>query len=385
MDVEPSNDSNVGTKRRVCLPLELIIEILSRLPVKFLLKFRCACKQWLSLISSPLFIKAHINASTKFKTYVNSFLILKLSKSFYSNTYFTCSISSLLDDTASIIIPRDLDVPIEDQGFKIIGTCNGLLSGLIYPDKTHFLYNPCIRKLNKLPDNGKKYNLLHISYGFCYDEFNDDYKLVDLSTVFPCYTYIEIYSLRANSWRRINDYKRGSFYRSGVAVGGVLYWIVGIGLSQIILLVDTVNYTSRTLALPKYEDFGSVERYFGILDFGGLGVYHEYDKIRMDIWTMKESWMKVLSVPYCVNPIRRHIQPILGLEDVNVFFRKHIQPILGLKDGEVLLYKEKYLMVYNSKKNSFINHQIGEINGRIPWLQSTLFIESLVAPNYEGG
>ncbi|KAG9149849.1 hypothetical protein Leryth_025105 [Lithospermum erythrorhizon] len=285
MEVEPSYDSNVGTKRRVCLPLELIIEILSRLPVKFLLKFRCACKQWLSLISSPLFIKAHINASTKFKTYVNYFLILKLSKSFYSNTYFTCSISSLLDDTASIIIPRDLDVPIEDQGFKIIGTCNGLLSGLIYPDKTHFLYNPCIRKLNKLPDNGKKYNLLHISYGFCYDEFNDDYKLVDLSTVFPCYTYIEIYSLRANSWRRINDYKTGSFYRSGVAVGGVLYWIVGI----------------------------------------------------------------------------------------------------GLKDGEVLLYKEKYLMVYNSKKNSFINHQIGEINGRIPWLQSTLFIESLVAPNYEGG
>ncbi|XP_059664089.1 F-box/kelch-repeat protein At3g06240-like [Cornus florida] len=45
------------------LTQHLIVEILSKLPVKALLRFKCVSKRWRSLISDPHFIKAHLNQS----------------------------------------------------------------------------------------------------------------------------------------------------------------------------------------------------------------------------------------------------------------------------------------------------------------------------------
>ncbi|XP_045822488.1 F-box/kelch-repeat protein At3g23880-like [Trifolium pratense] len=66
------NKKNISTNRRnligtltspsslPTLPFDLIIEILSRLPVKQLLQLRCVCKSWKSLISDPKFAKKHL-------------------------------------------------------------------------------------------------------------------------------------------------------------------------------------------------------------------------------------------------------------------------------------------------------------------------------------
>ena len=42
------------------LPRELIVDILSRLPVKTLCRFKCVLKPWRSLISDPDFVKTHL-------------------------------------------------------------------------------------------------------------------------------------------------------------------------------------------------------------------------------------------------------------------------------------------------------------------------------------
>ncbi|WOG92022.1 hypothetical protein DCAR_0311278 [Daucus carota subsp. sativus] len=44
---------------------DLLTEVLSRLRVKWLLRCKAVCKAWLSLISSPSFIKSHIHRVAK--------------------------------------------------------------------------------------------------------------------------------------------------------------------------------------------------------------------------------------------------------------------------------------------------------------------------------
>lgn len=43
------------------LPMELVTEVLARLPVKSLLRFRCVWKAWCCLISSPDFASLHLS------------------------------------------------------------------------------------------------------------------------------------------------------------------------------------------------------------------------------------------------------------------------------------------------------------------------------------
>lgn len=52
--------ANKRTKWVVYLPLDIIFDILSRLPVRSLMRFKCVSKDWLSLIGDPSFVDAHL-------------------------------------------------------------------------------------------------------------------------------------------------------------------------------------------------------------------------------------------------------------------------------------------------------------------------------------
>lgn len=46
------------------LPLELIVEILSWVPIKSLMGFRCVSKSWNSLVLDPTIVKLHLQRSS---------------------------------------------------------------------------------------------------------------------------------------------------------------------------------------------------------------------------------------------------------------------------------------------------------------------------------
>ncbi|XP_059293566.1 F-box/kelch-repeat protein At3g23880-like [Lycium ferocissimum] len=202
------------------LPIELIVEILSRLPVKTLLKFRCVSKSWLALIRSPEFVKTHLNVSAKNKDYTHHRLVLTETINLFSSFNIQyilrdCSISSLRNNSG--IEASDLNYPMKNQqqSVCVVGSVNGLIC-LAIKDTDLVLWNPSIRLFKNLPDSGPSvtgdYHFDSCIYGFGYDESNDDYKVVGvLWNRYKLWHPLEvkIYSLKSNSWRSMDDIPDG--------------------------------------------------------------------------------------------------------------------------------------------------------------------------------
>ncbi|KAL7166820.1 hypothetical protein ACSBR2_037484 [Camellia fascicularis] len=72
LSMDFSTDSNPNAM--LSLPEEIITDILSRLPVRLLLRFRCISMHWRALIDSSDFVKLHLNRSIETNTTL-SFII----------------------------------------------------------------------------------------------------------------------------------------------------------------------------------------------------------------------------------------------------------------------------------------------------------------------
>ncbi|XP_058214313.1 F-box/kelch-repeat protein At3g06240-like [Rhododendron vialii] len=196
------------SRRLPHLPLETIGEILSRVPVKPLLRFRCVSKSWRSLISDPKFARAHLNVASASTDYTHHRLLL--TSGFLNPRIKSCSVSSIMheqSDTTAV----DLDYPFEKPRERVWIEFNGSGNGLMYitvPDYMMYLWNPATRKSTKLPDI-KMPNILFINTcGIGYDNCTDDYKVVVFLGVdvdMFIQERVEVYTLRTHSWRRIGD------------------------------------------------------------------------------------------------------------------------------------------------------------------------------------
>lgn len=159
------------------LPEELIAAILVRVPVKYLLQFKCVSKDWYHLISSPHFIKTHLSFAAK--DYTRHISLFQFDSRRMNMKY--CSVSSLFDDD-SVIETFDLDFPMKNQpGHAYLsGSVNGLIClsdgfpGLV-------IWNPSTRQFtqvfNFVPPQTRK---CWSSCGFGYDDVHDDYKVVGI-------------------------------------------------------------------------------------------------------------------------------------------------------------------------------------------------------------
>ncbi|KAK8503640.1 hypothetical protein V6N11_030733 [Hibiscus sabdariffa] len=336
-----------------CIPVEVIVEILKRLPVKSLVRFRSVCKTWNTLISPPSFISTHLQASLSNNT---PFLLL----SHWENCkkdYFLHYDNDGFDEF------KQLQFPVfgcaSDSHSLVLGSANGLICLHFWPGDVSkfFLWNPSIRKYISL-SWPRISNDVHINFGFGFDSITNDYKLVIIG-IEKEDTWIKpfLFSLNENCWKRVNAIPPScTSYSSELSVpfvNGAVHWIgyqktnnavftnaiLGFDLSaeeffEISLPESLIGLGSMNLSTMKYGESSIAvlkrDRTNELLDLDVLWVMKEYGVVG--------SWTKVLTL---------------------TLHRKWFPNILGFrKNGEVLVQLD-----YGRMASLDLNCQQMELHG----------------------
>jgi F-box interacting protein len=304
------------------LPHELIIQILLRLPVKSLIRFKCISKSWFSLISDTHFANSHFQNA--FATHTHRVVFISTPALETRSIDFEASLG---DDSASALLNLNFMHPQSYFNHEIRGSCRGFI--FMHRSSDIYLWNPSTGSHKQIPlspmDSDLGYEDLRFLYGFGYDKSTDDYLVVslgyDISTTYlNIVPYFEFFSLRANTLDEIEciELVKYTLFRYsytndhdtddpqvGTLFNGAIHWFAfHDNLStDVIIAFDLMERKLLEMRLP--DDF---EHEPPQLDMWVFGEFLSlctmgYDDDIVQIWVMKEykmhsSWTKthVLSI-----------------------------------------------------------------------------------------
>ncbi|CAI9098618.1 OLC1v1035297C1 [Oldenlandia corymbosa var. corymbosa] len=315
------------------MPFELVIDILSRLPVKSLGRFKCVSKTWLSLISSHEFIKTHLAVASGRDDYEHHRLMFT-AFGHRGRWLQICSLNPLLYPASSS--PKEFNVDSEVKSYHYItGSCNGLVC--IEIDRAYI--DP--RKAKQLPDAGG-----FPSFGFGYDKLNDDYKEVGAFQIDNNIT-IKVHSLKNDLWHWVEGGKiegriiRWPKYPLQYA-GGKFHWFVMDGKC------NGFNVVTHKIASFDLADETYVEMDYPQM----LGQMTMWGLVTLDL----EPWETAFPYGLCI-------------------LKTYCKLVGSLRNCDILFVCHGRLFLYDQKTNTSRGYpQIGDFG------QATLYVESLVSP-----
>ncbi|KAK8350326.1 hypothetical protein V6Z12_A06G201600 [Gossypium hirsutum] len=260
------------------VPDEIEREILSRLPVKSLIRFKNVKKSWRNLIEDSTFIAMHLNS---YGRNTDGFFV-------YGCYSYGIELSKSLFDQ-----PRKF----------IIGSINGLV---------------CLKKLWSFRNVITTYNDLIVAIGFGFCHKSNDYKVVKISyrrDSPSSEVQVQVYSLNMNSWKTIKMeipslLALSPLYRGNGCFNGAFHW-QGLKMSPSKKVIKTIVWFQfedemfGEINLPNDPDFeGDAE--FLITEYGNFFscLIHERGQNIVNgykVWAMKEygvwdSWVKQLNI-----------------------------------------------------------------------------------------
>ncbi|OMO52198.1 hypothetical protein COLO4_37361 [Corchorus olitorius] len=208
---------------------DLLIEILVRLPLKSLGRFKSVSKVWNSVISDP-------NFSRRLVPNISGLIIQKLPTLDYPEPeYQLIPLTGLTDNKASF----SFNLP---PGFEIVQSCHGLLILCHNDDSSYYIYNPTTKQKVSLPPNldtrNSESNYLNLAFDptksphykvVCVRRVADgDLKFSDTWDSKYVKRQIEIYSSQTRSWRLSGNAftaHSNTIFREGVFCNGAIHWI----------------------------------------------------------------------------------------------------------------------------------------------------------------
>nr|XP_043612231.1 F-box/kelch-repeat protein At3g06240-like isoform X2 [Erigeron canadensis] len=270
------------------LPPEIIAQIIIKLDVRDLIRYKSVSKSWLSLITSPDFVKGHLECSRRHDhdNIGNRRIVM---------SSFPGSELSHISETSGIYFDRNIN--------HLLGSSNGLVC--IFLTHNNFLVvNAETREVKKLKKPQFPF-LGACMYGFGYDSSKDDYKVVVGIQKDKGRMCFYMLTLKSNTWEVIGDVDYTCISRVGVLYNGALHWVAYHGApqnkQQVILSLDLSENEFKEISQPDDERYklevGSHWRMrLGIFDDCLCAFYH--GMLPCSIWVMseynvKQSWQRL--------------------------------------------------------------------------------------------
>ncbi|KAL8467134.1 hypothetical protein ACS0TY_036011 [Phlomoides rotata] len=208
----------VGVEGRT-LPHDIMENILSRLPVKYLIRYKLVCKLWEATISDPRFAEIHL------QQYKNSSSRSLLAfEQFYND--FTGFYVVEVQDRHFQLVSR-IQLSMEYNLSCILCDCDGLyLKCFTYELKKYLLWNPSCRAYKEIccPQPIDDAGSIDSIWGIYYNPHTKDYKVVISDMI-----HYAVFSCRYNEWSEVKEMKdifpRKTIWDRGVSFSGSFYWL----------------------------------------------------------------------------------------------------------------------------------------------------------------
>ncbi|KAJ4866052.1 putative F-box protein [Raphanus sativus] len=355
------------------ITFDLMIEILTRLPAKSLMRFKCVSKLWSCLIPSRYFSNLYLTvASSPSRRARPLNLYMSLNVSLTWMRHYKCDsmelchrpgkcellslrLSSSLSNIAESSLEPDLTFP-GMGGYKMVS-----LRGLILYTvcRKACIYNPATRQSLILP--AVKSNVFaqqepnkHVFYFFGHDPVQDQYKIVCSIVVFSDYrvritSEFWVFVLEPGGfWKRI-EYDDQPHLRSrpGLCINGVIYYLAfNHTCRDNVYCFDVRSEKFHKIQAP--HELSQFCKSFGFIEHGGKPAIFDYTHIKetgvSELWVLGldgGTWSRKSLI---LQPCQRHL-----LDDINI---KLIVHGTG-QNNEVILAMPCpcYLLYYDLRKN----------------------------------
>ncbi|KMS96456.1 hypothetical protein BVRB_9g225100 [Beta vulgaris subsp. vulgaris] len=344
---------------------DLLEEILLRLPAKSLLRCRCVCWSWNSLIISPKFILAHVYQNNEAKKY--HVLLRSFGNANKKVRYKLCHDNENLDEIMTIDFPF---VSQHNDFFRMLGSVNGLVclsDDIVEATDTLILWNPVIRRYLTLPKRELDAESTYLGrsvFGFGFDSFSNDYKVIKIVyrknpdfEALQVEASIAIFRLSSCCWGLSESTSIPVLDTRQAYVNGIIHWLA---YNKLIVGFDLKTEAFIDMMLPKTLQNSNISDLTIASWCDLLSVFENgYWSGKLCLWVMKDygapdSWAKqfVIETFAIVRSLRRNGCVIL--ENI----------------GEKLV-------LYNAKTNQFEEFKT-HVEGSIRGFHMKSYIESLV-------
>ncbi|KAK8508722.1 hypothetical protein V6N13_090697 [Hibiscus sabdariffa] len=311
------------------VPHDLIEDILVKLPVKSLVRFKYVSQQWFRLITDPRFIDIHLsNQWEKGPGFVTASSSRSTRCGAGSRSYMF--LGSMVVNRDTYTIPHSdiwlVSVP-KDNRYGMLNSCDGILC--FHGRFNIWLHNPATKEYRFLPSGPWTWCSCrpHLGWGFGRDLVTKRYKIVRLCNPCPSETgqdhqhhgHCVVFTLDSNPnacWKTIGEvpYKIDVFSQS-VYVNGAIYWFTNefyhLNQAEVIVMFDL--HDEKFQAIPHPSSCSNKSR--GLMQLGTLReclcLAHEDVDSLLNIWIMDKQQQKITwEKLYCIEAFRNGQQLI---------------------------------------------------------------------------